>query len=56
VASTAYIGRGSVTALGFGARFTDPNMGVTGDTMPDEDLLKTYALDYALMGWLVEGR
>ena len=56
VASTAYIGKGSVTALGFGARFTDPNMGVTGDTMPDEDLLKTYALDYALMGWLVEGR
>ncbi|HEX4795817.1 MAG TPA: hypothetical protein VH370_18660 [Humisphaera sp.] len=56
VASTARIGKGTVTALGFGARLTDPSMGVTGDTIPDDDLLKTYALDYALMRWIVEGR
>lgn len=56
VASTVRFGKGAVTALGFGSRFTDPSMGVTGDTIPDEDLLKTYALDYALLPWLVEGR
>lgn len=31
-------------------------MGVTGDTIPDDDLTKTYALDYALMAWLVEDK
>jgi len=56
VASTIRFGKGRVTVLGFGARLADQAMGVTGDTIPDEDLTKTYALDYALMSWLVEGK
>jgi hypothetical protein len=56
VASTMRFGKGCVTVVGFGSRLADPAMGVTGDTMPDEDLTKTYALDYALMGWLVEDK
>jgi hypothetical protein len=56
VASTQRFGKGRVTVLGFGSRLADPAMGVTGDTMPDEDLSRTYALDYALMAWLVEDK
>ncbi len=55
VAATAHYGAGSVTVIAFGSRFGDASMGVTGDTIPDDDLGKTYALDYALLRWLVEG-
>jgi len=55
VAATTRSGAGSVTVIGFGSRLADASMGVTGDTIPDDDLTKAYALDYALMRWLVEG-
>ena len=55
VAARVRLGSGSVTVIGFGSRFGDANMGVTGDTIPDDDLTKTYGLEYALMRWIVEG-
>ena len=38
------MGKGSVTVIGFASRFTDGNMGVTGDTIPDAALRKVYDL------------
>ena len=48
-------GRGSVTVVGFGARFTDVNMGVTTDSSPDEQLRAVYELQFKLIRAIVEG-
>ena len=48
-------GDGAVYVVGFGTRFSDLNMGVTGDTMPDDEMRKVYDLEYALLRWIVEG-
>jgi hypothetical protein len=48
-------GEGSVFVVGFGTRFNDFNMGVTGDTIPDPEMRKVYDLQYALLRWIVEG-
>lgn len=53
VAGTVRFGSGSVTAIGFGARFSDTNFGVTGDVTPGEDLLKLYDWEYGLLRHLV---
>ena len=42
VAARASFGEGSVTVLGFGSRFTDANMGGTGDVVPDDELRRVY--------------
>ena len=48
-------GDGAVYVVGFGTRFNDFNMGVTGDTIPDPEMRKVYDLEYALLRWIVEG-
>jgi hypothetical protein len=48
-------GDGAVYVVGFGTRFNDFNMGVTGDTVPDAEMRKVYDLEYDLMRWIVEG-
>ncbi|MDW8308693.1 MAG: hypothetical protein RMK20_04890 [Verrucomicrobiales bacterium] len=55
VAARASVGRGSVTVLGIGARFTDVRMGVTGDVEPDATLRQVYEFQFRLLRWLVEG-
>ncbi len=40
---------GSVTVVGFGSRFADPNMGGTGDAVPNEELIAVYAVEYSLL-------
>jgi hypothetical protein len=55
VGATLKFGKGSVTAIGFGARFNDLNMGVTGDVVPDEKLREVYEVEYRLLRSLVEG-
>lgn len=47
-------GRGRVTVMGFGSRFTDAQMGVTGDVVPDEKLRRVFDLQFALLRQLVE--
>jgi hypothetical protein len=38
-----------VIALGFGSRFGDAQMGVTGDVVPDEKLRNVFDLQFALL-------
>jgi hypothetical protein len=52
-AGTARYGKGSVTAIGFGARFSDTNFGVTGDVNPGEEMLKLYELQYGILRHLM---
>lgn len=49
VAARVRWGTGTVTAIGFGRRFDDLRMGVTGDVIPGEDLRKVYDLQFALL-------
>lgn len=49
VAATAEFGDGTVTAIGFGAQFADPGMGVTGETIPDATMRNLYELQFQLL-------
>ncbi|MBN2450601.1 MAG: hypothetical protein JXR77_09440 [Lentisphaeria bacterium] len=49
-------GAGSVTVVGFGYRFCDQQMGVTGDVVPNEALSKVHAVEFGLFRALVEGK
>lgn len=49
VAATARLGDGTVTVLGFGSRFADTQMGVTGDVIPDAPLRNVYELQFSLL-------
>ena len=48
-------GKGLVAVVGFASRFTDANMGVTGDIVPGADVRKVYALEFALLRAIVAG-
>jgi hypothetical protein len=56
VAARREFGDGSVTVVGFGSRFTDPNMGVTGDVVPDGELKAVYAVQFGLLRIIIEGK
>lgn len=56
VAATVRHGQGSVTVLTFGSRFSDFNMGVTGDAIPDAELRKIYDVEFALLRAIVGGK
>jgi hypothetical protein len=47
-ASVAY-GKGSVAVIGFGSRFSDANMGVTGDLIPTDDMKAVYEVQFSLL-------
>jgi hypothetical protein len=49
VAMTARHGQGAVTVIGFASRFTDRQMGVTGDVVPDPQLRTVYELQFSLL-------
>ena len=49
VAATARYGQGTVTVLGFGSRFSDTKMGVTGDVVPGETLRDVFELQFTLL-------
>jgi hypothetical protein len=55
VAAAVRHGRGSVTVLGVGARFTDVRMGVTGDVEPDAALRQVYDFQFGLLRRIIEG-
>jgi hypothetical protein len=42
-------GKGAVIMIGFGSRFSDDQMGVTGDVVPDEKLRAVFDLQFALL-------
>jgi hypothetical protein len=41
-------------AIGFGSRFADPSMGVTGDIVPDAELRKVFDLRFALLRAIIQ--
>ncbi len=49
VAATVRHGQGTVTVIGFGSRFADRQMGVTGDVIPDASLQNVFELEFALL-------
>ena len=56
VAGTKRVGKGSVTVIGFGQRFSDPKMGMVGDVVPDEKERQVYELEFKLIPAIVEDR
>jgi len=56
VGTTAAVGNGTVTVIGFSSRFSDRKMGVTGDVVPDEKLRKVFDLQYGILRAIVEGK
>jgi hypothetical protein len=54
VAATAKLGKGTVTVIGFSSRFTDFNMGVTGELEPDPELRKVYEVEYRLLRRIID--
>ena len=42
--------------MGYGDRFCDEQMGVTGDILPDDELRKAYDFEYSLLRGLVENK
>jgi hypothetical protein len=54
VATRQRHGKGSVTVVGFGHRFCDARMGVTGDVEPDEALREVFELQFLLVRSMVE--
>ncbi|MDH7600096.1 MAG: hypothetical protein QHH07_10760 [Sedimentisphaerales bacterium] len=55
VAATCRYGRGTMTVIGFGSRFTDMVMGVTGDVIPDQQLRQVFDLEYAILRYVASG-
>lgn len=47
-------GKGSVTVVGFGSRFTDANMGVSADVIPDATLYNVYKLEFSILRSIIE--
>jgi len=55
VIARATYGRGTVTVVGFGSRFADAYMGVTGDVVPDDELRKVFDVQFAVLKDVVSG-
>jgi len=49
VIARARHGKGTVTVVGFGTRFADAYMGVTGDVVPDDELRKVFDVQFAIL-------
>jgi len=55
VAARVRYGKGTVTVIGFGSRFADAYMGITGDVVPDDGLRKVFDLQFAILKAIVSG-
>jgi len=47
-------GKGTVTVLGFGSRFSDAKMGVSDQDVPKEPVLRVFRFEYALLRAIIE--
>ncbi len=54
VGTTIRYGKGRVTVIGLGSRFNDASMGVTADTIPDENLRRVFDVQFGLLKAIVE--
>ena len=55
VGASVKFGEGQVIAIGFGERFTDPKMGVTGDIIPGPELLEVYDVQFSMLRAIIDG-
>ncbi len=55
VAAVARRGKGTVTLIGFGARFNDDSMGITTDIEPGEELRRVFEVEFQLVRSIIEG-
>lgn len=55
IAASIQHGKGTVTVIGFGSRFADAYMGVTGDVVPDDELRKVFDLQFLMLKAIVSG-
>ncbi|MBN2182613.1 MAG: hypothetical protein JW715_11935 [Sedimentisphaerales bacterium] len=49
-------GKGTVTAIGFGSKFADAYMGITGDTVPSQQLRNVYEVEFQLIKDIISGQ
>jgi hypothetical protein len=54
VAARARHGKGMVVALGFGSRFTDYRMGITGDVIPTPNQRQVFELEFQIIRNMIE--
>ena len=55
VSLTIHHGKGTVTLVGYGTRFSDLNMGFTGDNPPDAAMRAVYQVEFDLIRRIVDG-
>jgi hypothetical protein len=55
VAARVNHGKGAVAVVGFGSKFSDANMGVTGEAIPDSNLRRLFDLEFSLLQACVSG-
>jgi hypothetical protein len=56
IGAVVHHGKGTIVAVGFGSRFSDAQMGVTGDVVPDENLRKVFDLQFALVRAIIQDK
>jgi len=49
VAASLKFGQGTVTVVSFSSKFTDANMGITGDVVPNPELRKVFDLEFLII-------
>ncbi len=49
IAASVRHGKGTVTVIGFGSRFADAYMGITGDVVPDDQLRAVFDLQFKIL-------
>ena len=54
VGASRNFGQGSVVVIGYGDRFCDQQMGITGDAEPDAELRSVYEWEFALVRAIVQ--
>jgi len=55
IGASVACGDGSVTVIGFGSRFADANMGVTGDQVPTDEMRAVYEVQFSLLRAIMGG-
>ena len=56
IAARVSHGKGTVTVIGFGSRFADAYMGITGDVVPNQQLRTIFELQFQLVRDTVSGQ
>jgi hypothetical protein len=55
IAAKINYGKGTVTVIGFGSRFADAFMGVSGNVIPNNELRQVYELQFRILKEIISG-